>query len=511
MTLWRARSAGEPSGRGLPPSPNAAARCASSASISISGGLAAGRVVELRRLVELGLELAKSHSIGRPRLVVDQRASVASINTQAERRGLRSPDRASRADGSLPDQVERVEFPTGLGDQPRQVQQALAVPKPDDSIAPDRPHVTVAAEGCRPRGRRGSRRWFGSVRVLIERRRDGPCLALDCGEAQRATCRQRRFDQVPRQRTIARPVTRDEHPRSVDARAHHPESGAFLPGIALGVLEEYHRLVVPSRKCREEPSNAVDWSGADLSRGEPHSVGVRPEKFVDLGRSLRITDENRRLCQVGHPEQPAVVAGQEREPAHRQLIHLAARFVDVSRSGVDVRRQCRKHPIARVVRGQLMGALHDLAQAVLLPTEPDDREPVRKTRLPAVGSIAVMACRLEYPLRVLQPTLQQAQDGVHDAVVPLEDRLTKLEREPAVDLDFGTREAPVLTERGHDDQQVLIPGVASRFDQLADLTPKIRHLLEGVGSHGCRDVTDQRIEQGPFITDPASHCDRLAA
>ena len=128
-----------------------------------------------------------------------------------------------------------------------------------------------------------------------------------------------------------------------------------------------------------------------------------------------------------------------------------------------------------------------------------------------MGSVAVVARRLEHPLRVLQPTLQQAEDGVHDAVVPLEDRLPKLEGEPAVDLNFGTREAPVLTERGHDDQQVLIPGVASRLDQFADLAPKDRHLLDGVGSHGCCDVTDQRIEQGPFITEPASHCDRLAA
>ena len=268
---------------------------------------------------------------------------------------------------------------------------------------------------------------------------------------------------------------------------------------------------MPSRKSREEPSNAVDRSGADLSRCEPHPVGVRSEQSLDLPGPLGIAKEDRRLGQVRHPEQPPVVAREEREPADGQFIHLTARFVDVSCSGVDVCRQCRKHPIAGVVRGQLMGALHDLAQAVLLPTERDDREAVRKARLPAVGSVAVVARRLEYPLRVLQPTLQQAEDGVHDAVVPLEDRLAKLEGEPAVDLDFGTREAPVLTERGHDDQQVLVPGVASRLDQFADLTPKHRHLLDGVGSHGCCDVTDQRIEQCPFITEPASHCDRLAA
>ena len=111
--------------------------------------------------------------------------------------------------------------------------------------------------------------------------------------------------------------------------------------------------------------------------------------------------------------------------------------------GVDEYCQCRKHPIAGVVRGQLTGVFHDLGEAVLLPTELDDREPVQKTRLPAVGSIALPARRLEYPLRVLQPTLQQAEDGVHDAVVPLEDGLAKLEGEPAVGLDFGAREAPV--------------------------------------------------------------------
>ena len=206
-----------------------------------------------------------------------------------------------------------------------------------------------------------------------------------------------------------------------------------------------------------------------------------------------------------------MVPREEREPAHGQFIHLTARFVDVSCSGVDVRRHCRKHPVAGVVRSQLMGVVHDLAQAVLLPAESDDREPVRKARLPAVRSIAVVAGRLEDPLCILQPTLQQAEDGVHDAVVPLEDRLTKHEGEPAVGLDFGTREAPVLTERGHDDQLVLIPGVASRLDQFADLTPKLRHLLDGVGSHGCRNVTDQRVEQCPLVTHPASHCDCLAA
>ena len=46
---------------------------------------------------------------------------------------------------------------------------------------------------------------------------------------------------------------------------------------------------------------------------------------------------------------------------------------------------------------------------------------------------------------------------MHDAVVPLEDRLSKLACAPSVGLDLGPREAPVLPERGHDDQQVLVP------------------------------------------------------
>ena len=254
-------------------------------------------------------------------------------------------------------------------------------------------------------------------------------------------------------------------------------------------------------------------TGPELTSPEanPMRLAYGLSSSLDLGRSLHIANQDRRLGQVRHSEEPPVVTREERKPAHGQLFQLTVRFLHMSGSGVDVRRQCRKHPIAWVVRGQLVGALHDLTQAVLLPTEPDDREPVRKVRLPAVGSIAVVACCLEHPLRVLQPTFQQAEDGVHDAVVPLEDRLPQLDREPAVDLNFGTREAPVLTERGHDDQEVLIPGVSSRLDQCADLTPKLRHLRHRVGSHGCRDVTDQRIEQCPLITEPASHCDCLAA
>ena len=160
MTLWRARSAAEPSGRGSAAESERRRELRLQRVHLETGGLAAGRVVEGRRLVELGLELSKSGPIGRPRLVVDQRTAVAAIDTKAERRGLRSPDPAIRADGSLPDQVERVELPAGLCDQPRQVQQALAVPKPDDPIRSDRPHVTVAPEGCRaPAGEAAGAAW----------------------------------------------------------------------------------------------------------------------------------------------------------------------------------------------------------------------------------------------------------------------------------------------------------------------------------------------------------------
>ena len=100
---------------------------------------------------------------------------------------------------------------------------------------------------------------------------------------------------------------------------------------------------------------------------------------------------------------------------------------------------------------------------------------------------------------------------MHDAVVPLENRLAKLAGEPSVRLDLGPGEVPVLTERGYDDQQVLVPWIACQRDQLADLAPELRHLRHRVGAHGSGDVANQRIQQGPFVADTASHRDRLTA
>ena len=118
---------------------------------------------------------------------------------------------------------------------------------------------------------------------------------------------------------------------------------------------------------------------------------------------------------------------------------------------------------------------------------------------------------LENPLRILQPTVEQPEGGLHQAVVPLEDRLTKLEGKAPVGFDFGTPEAPVLAERGHHEQLVLIPCVASRLDEFKDLAAKVRHLRRRVGSHGRRNMADQGIEQCPLVADAARDRNGLAA
>ena len=184
------------------------------------------------------------------------------------------------------------------------------------------------------------------------------------------------FDQVARQRAIAWRVALDEHPCPVDARAHGPKAGSHPLRIALGVLEKLDRLVVASRERGEEPSNAVDRSGADLSRCEPHPVGVRGEPLLDVGRPPGITDQQCRLSQVGHPEQPTVVAGQECEPADRHLIHVAARLVDPPNRGIHVRRNGWQHPVAGVVSSQRMGELDNLVQTVLLAPQSDHRNSI---------------------------------------------------------------------------------------------------------------------------------------
>ena len=56
-----------------------------------------------------------------------------------------------------------------------------------------------------------------------------------------------------------------------------------------------------------------------------------------------------------------------------------------------------------------MGALDDLAEAVLLAPKGDDRQTIGEARLPALRAVAVVARTLESPFRVLESTLEQAE------------------------------------------------------------------------------------------------------
>ena len=282
-----------------------------------------GRVVEVLRLFQLGPQLIQPRLVGRLGRCVQQLPRVAEVGTHLQRITV-GPALRRRWRRLLPLavgrlQIDRMELPSGMGQQPGQVAQALGVLDVDHrALIGDGPVLPLLAEHVPPglgnRCRSGRLRRRCPTGLNRSQRLD----PLGNGSDPQGASRGKRSVQEPhRPAAVGGPAPAQQHPRVLVTGAGQEGPGAQL------IVGAERRLVVgvgllPSgRQGRQQPE--VERRGPQEQDRVRHEDGdvvgcVGKQDRVQALGGIRVVEARGQQRGEGQGRQPEAIARPRRKP-----------------------------------------------------------------------------------------------------------------------------------------------------------------------------------------------------
>src|SRR4051812_17984210 len=343
----------------------------------LAGARGALGIVELLGLLDLVPEVLEARAVLALGLRVEQRAGVAVARAArldvAVARGAR-PRARGGGGGAFggADDVDRVELDARVGEQERQVAQALGVlDEPRAALVLDPPDVALAAqERGRRRAARRSRRRRGRERLgrnavagRPDHRLDPLDLVADLRHTERGRALARTGEQARRRLGVARSGAAGQDPRlvEVEQRERRPER---QPLRRLPRSRHVRPRGVPVLAGGGAQREVARHRAAEDALRRDHVAGVeRLEQLLDRRRALAVVQPLAQLGEQRHPHHPDVVAREVLEAAAGEVLELAPR-VQLA-AVVEVEHGQRAPP--RRHRGQAVGELADGALELAKP------------------------------------------------------------------------------------------------------------------------------------------------